>query len=501
MNFTEPLVVAESAAVLETISTWLYSYWLIYTLVGAGLLFTIATKGVQIRHFPRMWKQIVAKDGAHDGITSFQAFTTGMASRVGIGNIVGVAIALTLGGPGAIFWMWVVAFLGMATGFVEATLAQVFKVRNFDGTYRGGPAYYITTGLKQKWLAVIFATVLIFTYGFAFNMVAANTISDTLNTNHGLPTWVTAIALMLLGAPLLLRGIRPIARFSAKYMPIIAGIYVLIALIIVLMHVTELPSMIALIFRSAFGLDEAVVGFGAGILAAMMNGTKRGLFSNEAGMGSAPNMAATATVSHPVKQGLIQSIGVFIDTIIVCSATAFMILSSGVYNIADIGNNDVGAALTNASIVSSFGDWAIWITSFIIFAFAFTTIFGNYSYAEVNLNYLGVNGKAIIVFRLLVILGVGLGSVLTLATVWNLADVVMALMATVNLISIVLLFKWFKGTLKDYEQKIAQGTTDQRFVGVGNPLLPGDVPGDVWAEGAQDHHAQDHSARPDTTAN
>lgn len=484
---TDAIVVADAATVLETVSGWLYGYWLIYVLVGAGLFFTIATRGVQVRHFGRMWKQIVADDGSHHGITSFQAFATGMASRVGIGNIVGVAIALTLGGPGAIFWMWIVAFLGMATGFVEATLAQVFKVRNPDGTYRGGPAYYISRGLKQKWLAVIFAVVLTFTYGFAFNMVAANTISDTLLTNHGIPTWVTAVALMLLGAPLLLRGIKPIAKFSAKYMPIIAGVYVLIALIIVVMNIGELPGIISLIFRSALGLDEAVVGVGAGILAAMLNGTKRGLFSNEAGMGSAPNMAATASVSHPAKQGLIQSVGVFIDTIIVCSATAFMILASGVYDIANIGNDDVGGALTNSAIVSSFGDWAVWLTSFIIFAFAFTTIFGNYSYAEINLNFLGVRGRGLIVFRILVMCGVGLGSILTLATVWNLADVVMALMATVNLLSILLLFRWFRGTLKDYEGKLKDGTTDQRFVGVGNPLLPGDVPGDVWERGAQDH--------------
>jgi AGCS family alanine or glycine:cation symporter len=486
----EQILLAQEAAVLSTISDFLYSYWLIYVLVGAGLFFTIATKGVQVRHFGRMWKAIVAREEAAGGISSFQAFATGMASRVGIGNIVGVAIALTLGGPGAIFWMWVVAFLGMATGFVEATLAQVFKVRNADGSYRGGPAYYIKTGLKQRWLAIVFAVVLTFTYGFAFNMVAANTISDTLNTNHGVPQWVTAIALMLLGAPLLLRGIRPIARFSARYMPIIAGLYVLIALGIVLFNVGQLPEVLGLIFRSAFGLDEAVVGFGAGILAAMLNGTKRGLFSNEAGMGSAPNMAATATVSHPVKQGLIQSVGVFIDTMIVCSATAFMILSSGAYDLSNIGDSSVGAALTNAAIVTSLGDWASWLTSFIVFAFAFTTIFGNYSYAEVNLNYLGVHGRGIIAFRLLVILGVGLGSILALATVWDVADVVMALMATVNLISITLLFGWFRGTLKDYEGRVGTERINERFVGQGNPLLPGDVPGDVWAQGAKDHQAE-----------
>ncbi len=273
-------------------------------------------------------------------------------------------------------------------------------------------------------------------------------------------------------------------------MPIIAGLYVLIALGIVLFNVGQLSEFLGLIFRSAFGLDEAVVGFGAGILAAMLNGTKRGLFSNEAGMGSAPNMAATATVSHPVKQGLIQSVGVFIDTMIVCSATAFMILASGAYDLSSIGDSSVGAALTNAAIVTSLGDWASWLTSFIVFAFAFTTIFGNYSYAEVNLNYLGVHGRGILVFRLLVILGVRLGSILALATVWDVADVFMALMATVNLISITLLFGWFRGALKDFEGRVGTDRINERFVGQGNPLLPGDVPGDVWAEGTKDHQAE-----------
>lgn len=489
--YTDALILASDTPVLTNISNFLYTYWLIFMLVGTGIFFTFATKFVQIRHFKDMWKQIFANDGSHHGgISSFQAFATGMASRVGIGNIVGVAIALSLGGPGAIFWMWVVAFVGMATGFVEATLAQIFKVRSEDGSYRGGPAYYIKTGLKSRVGGMIFAGVLIFVYGFAFNMVAANTISGTLQDNHGIAPWVTAIGLVALAAPLMMRGIKPIAKFSAIVMPWIAGFYVLVALIIVFMNIGDVLPIFKLIFEGAFGLNETLAGTGAGIIAAMLNGTKRGLYSNEAGMGSAPNMAATASVSHPVKQGLVQSVGVFIDTMIVCTATAFMIMSSGVFTLENVNSERMaGAELTNSAIVFSFGDWAVWVTTFIIFSMAFTTIFGNYSYAEVNAAYLGIKGRGILVLRIAVLAGIALGATLALSTVWDIADITMALMATLNLISILLLSKWFFGTLKDYEGKIKSGRTDQRFVGHGNPLLPADVPGDVWAQDAVDHKA------------
>ncbi|XBH22029.1 alanine/glycine:cation symporter family protein [Jonesiaceae bacterium BS-20] len=481
-----------STAILTHISDFMFTYVLIFLLVGAGLFFTLRTNFVQVRHFKGMLKAIVSKEDSIGGISSFQAFATGMASRVGTGNIVGVAIALTVGGPGAIFWMWVVAFVGMATGFVEATLAQIFKVRQKDGTYRGGPAYYIRTGLGSKFWAVAFAVMLIFAYGFAFNMVQANTIADTLASNHSVPPWVTAVALIACAAPLLLRGIKPIAEFAGKYMPIIAGLYVGIALLIVLLNFDQLPTMFIHIFKSAFGLEEAVAGTGAGILAAMLNGTKRGLFSNEAGMGSAPNMAATATVSHPVKQGLIQSLGVFIDTIVVCSATAFMIMASGAYSFSDIGSI-AGASLTNDAIVTALGPWAVWLTSIIIFVFAFTTLFGNYSYAEVNLTYLGASDRGIAFFRYLVLAGLAVGALLKLEAVWAIADIAMAFMATTNLVAIILLSKWFFGTLKDYEVKKKAGTTAQRFVGHENPHLPGNTPGDVWAQGASDVLASSES--------
>lgn len=484
------MILAESQPVINQVSDFLFTYILTYLLVGAGVYFSARTLFVQVRHFPDMWRTIVAKEKSAGGISPFQAFATGMASRVGTGNIVGVAIALTLGGPGAIFWMWVVAFLGMATGFVEATLAQVFKVRMPDGTYRGGPAYYIRNGLGSKFWAAVFACLLVFAYGFAFNMVQANTIADTLAKNHTVAPWVTAIALVLGAAPLMMRGIKPIARFSGKYMPIIAGIYVFLALLIILLNITSVPAIFTYIFEGAFGLNEAIAGTGAGLFAAMVQGTKRGLFSNEAGMGSAPNMAATASVTHPAKQGLIQSLGVFIDTMVVSTATALMIMASGAYSLDKLGEMQ-GAELTNNAIVGTFGDWAVWLTSIIIFAFAFTTLFGNYSYAEVNLNYLGLSSKWIGVFRVLVLLGIGLGAVLSLTTVWALADIAMAFMAATNLVAIISLGRWFFGTLKDWEQRKSAGTAHERFVGHGNPLLPGDTPGDVWALGAQDRIVED----------
>ncbi|WP_029069359.1 alanine/glycine:cation symporter family protein [Jonesia quinghaiensis] len=476
----------DATEVVTATSDFLYGSILAYLLLGVGLVYTLWTRGVQVRLFGRMWKSVAGKDDdtVHPGISSFQAFATGMASRVGTGNIVGVAVALTLGGPGAIFWMWVVAFLGMATGFVEATLAQMFKVRNgSDDTYRGGPAYYIRYGLKSKAFAAVFAVIVVFVFGFAFNMVQANTIADTLSSNHNISSSITAIVLVALVAPLLFGGIKVIAKFSGRIMPIVAGIYVLIALTVVAMNITQVPQLFGDIFSAAFGLNEAVVGAGAGIMAALINGTRRGLFSNEAGMGSAPNMAATASVSHPIQQGLIQSLGVFIDTMVVCTATALMVMASGVYDVSLIGSGQ-GAALTGAAVISAFGGWAAWLMTGIIFLFAFTSIFGNYTYAEVNLHYLGARKTGLTLARLLIVVAVAAGALVSLDLAWALADVAMWAMAMINLVAILLLSKWFIGALKDYEALTKGGKKVTRFVGHGNPHLPGDLPGDIWAKGA-----------------
>lgn len=475
-------------AVIDPLSNTLYTYVLIYLLVGAGIYFTVRTRAVQLRLARQILRVVLGSRGdSEGGISSFQAFCVGLASRVGTGNIVGVAIALTLGGPGAIFWMWVVALLGMATAFVEATLGQLFKVRNEDGSFRGGPAYYIQTGLGSRRFAVLFAVLLIFAFGFAFNMVQANTIGDALATGHGVSTAWTAIGLMALAAPVLFGGVRRVASVAGVLLPIMAGAYVLLALVVVALNVGAVPTVLRQIVESAFGLSEAVAGTAGGILAAMLNGVKRGLFSNEAGMGSAPNTAATATVDHPVKQGLVQSLGVFVDTMVVCSATAFMILVAGP-SVYDPGTTTeaAGSALTTAAVSSALGAWTTPLMTVLIFVFAFSSVLGNYSYAEVNLAFLGVRGSALTVLRVLVLAAVGAGTLLSLEVVWALADVAMAFMAIVNLVAITMLGRWALGALRDYESQVRAGVQDGtgrtgRFVATDNPHMPGPLPGDIWA--------------------
>ncbi|MBO0921640.1 alanine:cation symporter family protein [Cellulomonas sp. zg-ZUI222] len=480
---------------IDWLTNALYSYWLVYLLVGVGLWFSVRTGFVQVRLFPAMVRQLFAsRTGSAGGISSFQAFAVGLASRVGTGNIAGVAVALTLGGPGAVFWMWVVAAVGMATALVEATLAQVFKVRQPDGTYRGGPAYYIQRGLGSYRWGAVFAVLLVVTFGFAFNMVQANTIADTLASNHQLPAPWTAVGLMVVAAPVLFGGVRRVARVAEVVVPLMAGTYLLLAVVIVALNLPALPDVVRQILEGAFGLDSALAGTGGGLLAAVLNGTKRGLFSNEAGMGSVPNTAATATVSHPVKQGLVQSLGVFVDTMLVCSATAFVVLSAGpaVYVPGETGPS-AGAALTSDAVTHELGDWAALPMTVLVFTFAFSSVLGNYSYAETNLTYLGIHGRALTALRTLVLAAIGIGSLLALTTVWALADVAMALMATVNLVAIVLLSGWALGALADYRASV-RGGRDDRFVGHGNPLLPGDVPGAVWAPGASDGRPADAHA-------
>ena len=475
---------------IDWLTNALYSYWLVYVLVGVGLWFTLRTGFVQVRLFPTMVAQLVSsRSGAEGGISSFQAFAVGLASRVGTGNIAGVAVALTLGGPGAVFWMWVVAAVGMATALIEATLAQVFKVRQEDGSYRGGPAYYIQRGLGSYRWGAVFAVLLVVTFGFAFNMVQANTIADTLSSSHEVPVAWTAVGLVVVAAPVLFGGVRRVARVAEVVVPLMAGAYLLLAIVIVALNISALPDVVGQILRGAFGLDSALAGTAGGILAAVLNGTKRGLFSNEAGMGSAPNTAATATVSHPVKQGLVQSFGVFVDTMLVCSATAFIVLSAGpeVYVPGETGPN-AGAALTSAAIEHELGAWTTLPMTVLVFSFAFSSVLGNYSYAETNLTYLGIRGRALTALRTLVLAAVGTGSLLALTTVWAVADIAMALMATVNLVAILLLSRWAFGALADYQAARRAGR-DDRFQGHGNPLLPGNVPGDVWAAGAHDGRA------------
>jgi alanine or glycine:cation symporter, AGCS family len=466
---------------IDPVSHVLYTYVLIYVLLGVGLYFTVVTRGVQVRMFRQALGLLMkSRESSAEGISSFQAFAIGLASRVGTGNIAGVAVALEFGGPGAIFWMWIVAVIGMATGFVEATLAQLFKVRNVDGSFRGGPAQYIQTGLGSRRVGMVFAVLLIFTFGIAFNMVQANAVAGVLSGTHHVDAHWTAIGLMVLCGPVLYGGVKRVSKAAELVLPAMAGAYLLLALVIVVMHLGRLPGVLELIVKDAFGFGPFAAGATGGIAAALLNGVKRGLFSNEAGMGSAPNAAATAETSHPVKQGLIQALGVAVDTLVVCSATAFIILvsSTDVYDPADPGKYQ-GAALTQAAVTDSLGGWSTWLVTIMVFVFAFSSVLGNYAYAEVNMDFLRAKSVHLQVFRLVVIASVGLGSVLELKPVWDFADVAMGVMALVNLVAIVLLGKWAFGALRDYEASKRRGA-DPAFVAAGNQYLPGELRTEVW---------------------
>ncbi len=469
---------------INPVNKALYTYILVYLLVAVGLYFTIRTRFVQFRYFPRMVSQLLRSRHHEAGISPFQAFCVGLASRVGTGNIAGVAIALTIGGPGAIFWMWVVALIGMATALIEATLGQIFKVRADDGSFRGGPAFYIQRGLGSRAGGVVFALLLIFAFGFAFNMVQANAIADVLNASYEVEVQYTTIGLVLLAAPVLFGGVRRVARVAEIVLPLMALAYVTLALIIIGLHITYVPEVFTQIVGGAFGLTEMDGGFTGGIAAAMLNGVKRGLFSNEAGMGSVPNVAATATVSHPVKQGLIQSLGVFVDTILICSATAFIILVSGpeIYDPSQ-PTKMAGASLTAAAVASGLGGWTTWLMTVLVFVFAFSSVLGNYVYAEVNLFYLGVRNGFITGFRIAVLAAVAVGGLAALEAVWDLADVAMGLMAIVNLTAIVLLSRWALAALRDYTRQSEAGR-DPVFIAE-DAGLPGHLDGEIWSRPRQ----------------
>lgn len=467
------------ANLIDPVSKVLYTYVLVYLLVAAGVYFTIRTRFVQFRYFRRMLGQLFNSRVGDGGISSFQAFCVGLASRVGTGNIAGVAIALTVGGPGAIFWMWVVALIGMATALIEATLAQIFKVRAGDGTFRGGPAFYIQRGLNSRAGGVLFAVLLVFTFGFAFNMVQANAIADVLNASHSVEVHYTTIGLVLLAAPILFGGVRRVAKVAEVVLPLMALAYVLLALVIIALNIGNLPHAFAQIIGGAFGLQQMAGGFAGGIAAAMLNGVKRGLFSNEAGMGSAPNVAATATVSHPVKQGLIQSLGVFVDTMIICTATALIILVSGpgIYD-PHTPTKMAGASLTASAVAANLGSWTTWLMTVLVFVFAFSSVLGNYVYAEINLFFLGANPQQINIFRGLVLIAIGIGALARLDAVWGLADISMGLMAIVNLVAIVLLGKWAFAVLRNYHLQ-AEAGEDPVFIAQ-EARLPGHLDGDIW---------------------
>lgn len=470
---------------ISTTNNWITTHILIVMLIGAGIYFTIRTGFVQIRLFGQMVKQVFdSRDVDGDGISSFQAFAIGIASRVGTGNIAGVAIAVTLGGPGAVFWMWLVAFLGMATAFIEATLAQLFKIRWHDGTFRGGPAFYIQRGLGSRTWGVVFALFLICSFGISFEMVQANTIAATLETQFKVSPWATAAILLVLCGPIVYGGLKAVAKASEIVAPLMAIVYIGLAVAVVLMNLDKVGPTFSLIVENAFGLRETLGGLAGSMSAAMMNGVRRGLFSNEAGEGSAPNAASTAHVTHPAKQGLIQSAGVFVDTILVCSATAFILFNADPEALKPYwtSSDPAGADMTITALESTLGSWAGPIMVVLICVFAGSSVIGNFAYAEVNMDFL-TKGKAWgdKLLKAIVIVSIVFGSVAELKLVWNFADLTMTGMALINIVSIVMLGKWAFGALQDYLRN-----RERPFVATGNPSMPGELPTDIWVHGGTD---------------
>ncbi|GGE67804.1 alanine/glycine:cation symporter family protein [Priestia taiwanensis] len=428
----------------------LWKYVLIAVLLALGVFFTLRTNFVQFRYIKEMFRLLgESKQKESSGVSSFQAFCISIASRVGTGTIAGVAIAITTGGPGAIFWMWVIALIGAATGFIESTLGQVYKIRD-NGGYRGGPAYYMEQGLNKRWLGIIFSILITITYGLVFNAVQANTVSAALQNAYSIDTKITGILLALLFTVVVVGGINRIARFTEIIVPIMAIAYVGVALFVMFKNITLLPAVFETIMANAFGFREFA---GGGMGAALMLGIQRGLFSNEAGMGSAPNAAATAEVSHPVKQGLIQTLGVFTTTIIICSATAFMILCSDLYATSGL----TGIELTQITLQEQLGGWASAFLTFTIFLFVFSSLIGNYYYGETNIEFLNIHKRWSYVYRIAVIAMIVLGSIAALQFVWDMADLFMGLMALVNLLAITLMSKTAFAVLKDFTRQMKAG--------------------------------------------
>ena len=445
---------------ITTINDVIWSYVLIVALVGCGVWFTWRTRFVQFRMVGEMLRLLTesavdtAKGTKH--ISSFQAFAVSVATRVGTGNLAGVATAIAIGGPGAVFWMWIIALIGSATAFVESTLAQLYKQKHKD-SFIGGPAYYIQKGLKQRWMAVLFAILITLQFGLSNNSIQANTICGAMQEAFGWsPLWV-GIALAAMALLIVFGGIQRIASVSSILVPVMAVGYIILAVVIIAMNIQQIPEVFKVIVTNAFGIGQIA---GGGIGAAMMNGVKRGLFSNEAGEGSAPNVAATATTTHPVKQGLIQALGVFTDTLLVCSCTAFIILISGLYQVPELN----GIALTQSALQSEVGNVGPIFVAIAIFLFAFSSIIGNYYYGEANIRFITDNSSVMTIYRLCSGgLMVVFGAIASFELVWNIVDFFMAFLTACNLIAIVLLGRYAFRLLDDYRQQKKKGIKEPVF--------------------------------------
>lgn len=446
-------------AVLSKLNDVMYTYVLIILLVAVGVYFTIRTRGVQLRLLKDgirslLEKSTETKEG-EKSVSSFQALMISTASRVGTGNIAGIATAIAAGGPGAVFWMWLMAVIGGASAFVESTLAQIYKVRQ-DGQFRGGPSYYMEKALGKRWLGILFSILLIICFAYGFNGLQAFNMSSALE--YYIPNYSETRIPMILGivlaaatALVIWGGVHRIGFITSVIVPIMATIYILIGIFTMITHITELPHVFAVIMENAFDFKAMAGGFAG---SAVVIGIKRGLFSNEAGMGSAPNASASADVEHPVKQGLVQVISVFIDTLLICSSTAMMLLVSGVQGVS--GELD-GIPFVQAAISANVGTWGIHFITFSIFAFAFSSLVGNYYYAESNILFIKNSKKLLFVFRLTCIVAIFLGAQADFSLIWNIADITMGFMAIVNIVSIFLLGKIAFRALENYEEQKKQG--------------------------------------------
>ena len=444
---------------ISAINDVLWSYILIIMLLGCAIWFTFKTRFVQFRMIKEMIKLLgdsteKTKNGEKH-ISSFQAFAVSLASRVGTGNLAGVATAIAVGGPGAVFWMWIIALLGASSAFVESTLAQLYKRRGKD-SFIGGPAYYMERGLGLRWMGVFFAVLISITFGFAFNSVQSNTICAAWEGAFGFDHRIIGGILTVLTILIIFGGIQRIAKVSSIIVPVMALGYVALALGIVLFNIGKLPAVLELIINNAFGWEQAI---GGSIGAALMQGIKRGLFSNEAGMGSAPNVAATADVSHPVKQGLIQTLGVFTDTLIICTCTAFIILFSG----APLDGSVNGVQLTQHALTNEVGSVGSIFVAIAILLFAFSSIIGNYYYGEANIRFVTQKRSVLFTYRLLVGGMVMFGVLASLDLAWSLADITMGLMTICNLIAISLLSRQAFLLLKDYIAQKQKGIISPVF--------------------------------------
>ena len=455
---------------ITSINDAIWGYVLMFVLIGCGLWFTWRTRFVQFRMVGEMIRLLTdsaidtvetqVKENGSKGnrkhISSFQAFAVSVATRVGTGNLAGVASAIAIGGPGAVFWMWIIALIGSATAFVESTLAQLFKQKHKD-SFIGGPAYYIQRGLHQRWMAVLFAILITCQFGLSNNSIQSNTICGAMQEAFGWsPLWVGAV-IAAVSLFIVFGGIQRIAQVSAVLVPVMAISYVVLALVIIGMNIELIPHVFKVIILDAFGIQQ-IAGGGLGV--AIMNGVKRGLFSNEAGEGSAPNVAATASVTHPVKQGLIQALGVFTDTLIVCSCTAFIILISGLYQVPELN----GIALTQSALQSEVGAAGPVFIAVAIFLFAFSTIIGNYYYGEANIRFITPNPMVMTVYR---IFSAGVmvifGAMASFELVWNIVDFFMAFLTACNLTAIILLGRYAFRLLDDYRKQKKQGIKEPVF--------------------------------------